>query len=79
VLDLTRAVCEFHRYDKTKESAAIRELENRRFDSVFVEFIRVIYDQSEKEADKQIKMWRCKLGKALYYSCVLLPGGLFAY
>jgi hypothetical protein len=65
--ELTRFICELHRYDQVDASAAVQQLKNRSFEHVTEEFVQVIYEQLKKESDKHMKRWHENATKSHYY------------
>jgi hypothetical protein len=68
MLNLTRAVCELHRYDQVDETSAIPMLKDQGFENVAVEFVQVIYDQLAKQSEMHMKTWHEKAKKSSYYN-----------
>jgi hypothetical protein len=70
LLELTQAVCRFHRYAKYDASDAIEMLAQEGFENVSVEFVCAIYKQLEKEAYENTKMRLDSAENKLYYAFI---------
>lgn len=71
VLKLTRAISQLHRYNEIAEFTAVLILKSQGFEDVTVEFIQSIYDQLEKEANKQMETSIKNANKSHYYCLAL--------